>query len=424
MPVINRTQSWVSVFRDQINESTAKQFKVLDCRGKMRLQYRPAGGKAQSLMLPFDFRKQDTSKALRRIEQIYKNFIEAKGKKTLAKAAAITEVSSSKHEIPWDDLVAEFRPFIPNCGDETFKRNYYKTPKEISVSKRLKKKYSDEKLVLPVLNQAGLLMRRTKGKPVDGESLMMESLKHWKQGSRSRQIARRALQAFLNWAIPRGKLPAAYAPPATLPETTQPKEIGYPIRDQEILSLLESIKNEKWRFAIQLLSVYGLRPEELRYLTIKEGPTGKALYSTYKKSKGGTKGKKTESRRLNPLFIKDDEGNFIDWNLQARFEIGEALPCIGKTGEAGLYLGKFLKRNEYWNWLKQHVIETVKDEKLKPYCFRHRYAKESHAAGFPMVNIAESMGHTLEVHMLNYARFKPDKTAELYELRNKEKVAT
>ena len=40
-----------------------------------------------------------------------------------------------------------------------------------------------------------------------------------------------------------------------------------------------------------------------------------------------------------------------------------------------------------------------------------------------MVNIAESMGHTLEFHMLNYARFKPDKTAELYELRNKEKVS-
>ena len=85
----------------------------------MRLPYRPAGGKAQSLMLPFYFRKQDTLKALRRIEQIYKNFIEAKGKKTLVKAAAIAEVSSSLHEIAWDDLVQEFRPFIPNCGDET-----------------------------------------------------------------------------------------------------------------------------------------------------------------------------------------------------------------------------------------------------------------------------------------------------------------
>ena len=85
---------------------------------------------------------------------------------------------------------------------------------------------------------------------------------------------------------------------------------------------------------------------------------------------------------------------------------------------------KFLKRSDYWNWLKQHVIETVKDEKLKPYCFRHRYAKESHAAGFFMVNIVESMGHILQVHMMNYARFNPDKTSKLYKLRNKEKVAS
>ena len=40
-----------------------------------------------------------------------------------------------------------------------------------------------------------------------------------------------------------------------------------------------------------------------------------------------------------------------------------------------------------------------------------------------MVNIAESMGNILEVHMFNYARFKEDKTAELYKLRNKGKVA-
>ena len=111
MPVVNRTQSWVSVFRDQINESTGKQFKVLDCRGKMRLQYRPARGKAQSLMLPFDFDKKETSKALRRIEEIFKNFIKSKGTKTLAKAGTVTEASSSKHQISWEELIESYRQF-------------------------------------------------------------------------------------------------------------------------------------------------------------------------------------------------------------------------------------------------------------------------------------------------------------------------
>ena len=53
------------------------------------------------------------------------------------------------------------------------------------------------------------------------------------------------------------------------------------------------------------------------------------------------------------------------------------------------------------------------DEQLTPYLFRHRYAKGMHAANLPLANIAEAMGHTIEVHLKSYARFKPNATAEL-----------
>ena len=53
------------------------------------------------------------------------------------------------------------------------------------------------------------------------------------------------------------------------------------------------------------------------------------------------------------------------------------------------------------------------DEPLTPYSFRHRYAKGMHAANLPLANIAEAMGHTIEVHLKSYARFKPNATAEL-----------
>ena len=53
------------------------------------------------------------------------------------------------------------------------------------------------------------------------------------------------------------------------------------------------------------------------------------------------------------------------------------------------------------------------DEQLMPYSFRHRYAKEMHAANLPLANIAEAMGHTIELHLKSYARFKPNATAEL-----------
>ena len=50
---------------------------------------------------------------------------------------------------------------------------------------------------------------------------------------------------------------------------------------------------------------------------------------------------------------------------------------------------------------------------LTPYSFRHRYAKEMHANNIPIANISEAMGHTIEVHLKSYARFKTNATADL-----------
>ena len=39
---------------------------------------------------------------------------------------------------------------------------------------------------------------------------------------------------------------------------------------------------------------------------------------------------------------------------------------------------------------------------------------QSHAVRLPVSEIAEAMGHSLEVHLRSYARFKPDSTAANY----------
>ena len=84
-----------------------------------------------------------------------------------------------------------------------------------------------------------------------------------------------------------------------------------------------TVKYDRWRFVIQLCSVYGLRPEELRYLVIKDGVSGAELWTTDRKSMGGTKGAKTEPRMLHPLLLRDPDGTAIDWNLQARLQEGD-----------------------------------------------------------------------------------------------------
>ena len=142
-----------------------------------------------------------------------------------------------------------------------------------------------------------------------------------------------------------------------LPEVLKPKRVGYPLSDAQILQLLDNLPegdpHNQWRFALQLCAVYGLRPEELRHLRIKSGASGSELWTIYCKSMGGTKGAKTEPRRLHPLLLRDADGTAIDWNLQARLEVGEKLPPLNREGDGGQALNQYLRRREMWMALRE-----------------------------------------------------------------------
>ena len=131
---------------------------------------------------------------------------------------------------------------------------------------------------------------------------------------------------------------------------------------------------------------------------------------------GGNKGMKTEPRRLHPALLRDMDGNTVDWNLQARIPIGEELPPLNCEGEGVQALCTYLRRKQAWNTLRQEADHI--GEQLTLYSFRHRCAKAMHAAGIAIANIAEAMGHTIEVHLQSYARFKPNATAELVAAMN------
>ena len=48
-------------------------------------------------------------------------------------------------------------------------------------------------------------------KPVNATELMMQALRHWEQGTRSRGISRRVLSSFLEWAVIQGKITNNFA---------------------------------------------------------------------------------------------------------------------------------------------------------------------------------------------------------------------
>ena len=55
----------------------------------------------------------------------------------------------------------------------------------------------------------------------------------------------------------------------------KPNRISFALTDYQIHRVFDNLSDGRWKFAIQLCSVYGLRPEELRYLRIKDGAEGK-----------------------------------------------------------------------------------------------------------------------------------------------------
>ncbi|RPF80912.1 MAG: site-specific integrase [Synechococcus sp. TMED20] len=384
MPRVSQTEPWIKPFRGQIALTCGESWYVRNNRGRIRLEVRGAG----TVSLPFEWTARGSALALPRIQQIFKRW--NGGQVTLAVAAQNADTSSSHQQLNFSQLIDNYRAFVPNAGDTTWKTFY-----------------------LPVLRNCA---KAFEGRPpVDGEALAMQCLAQWEQGSRMRQTSRQKLYGFLNWAVQRGHLKPIYAPPATLPETLKPKRIGYPLSDAQILQLLDNLPDgevhDRWRFAIQLCAVYGLRPEELRHLRIKDGANGAELWSIYRKSMGGTKGAKTEPRRLHPLLLRDADGSVIDWNLQARLQVGEQLPPLNRDGDGGQALNQYLRRRQVWMMLKNEAQKL--GEQLTPYSFRHRYAKGMHAANIPIANISEAMGHTIDVHLKSYARFKPNATADL-----------
>ena len=151
----------------------------------------------------------------------------------------------------------------------------------------------------------------------------------------------------------------AAPPPAALPEILKSKRIGYPLSDAQILQLVDNLPegevHDRWRFAIQLCSVYGLRPEELRYLRIKDGVSGPELWTIYQKSMGGTKGAKTKPRRLHALLVRDADGHVIDWNLQSRLQEGEKLPPLNREGDGSQALNQYLRRRKVWMALRDEA---------------------------------------------------------------------
>ena len=133
---------------------------------------------------------------------------------------------------------------------------------------------------------------------------------------------------------------------------------------EHLLTLVKAIPDSRWRFAFQLMAAYGLRPEELQHLQIRQG----RLWCMYEKvaSRG-----KTRPRVLRPLPCDDWSDGWSDgWRLEERFPTQELPPM--QPGLGGGYVGHYLMNRPLWKELRREY--ESKGEKLVPYSCRHGYA--------------------------------------------------
>lgn len=384
--------AWEAHFRRAVKAASGRGWTVFPRRGAMRLQVRDELGKAESITLPYRWEEGAAADALLRIRVIYKAY--ATGNRSLAATAWDADASSSKTIADWPAAVAAFHQL--------------KTTHEGRVGERTwRMKYE------PVLKGVQAAMGRP-SQPHDATALCERVLARWPAGTRQRQIMRQNLYAFLRFCVERRKFKACWSPPPLAKEVRRPKRVGYPLSDTQILTLLEGIPDtpvgRRWRFAVELLATYGLRPEELRYLVVEQRPEGLGLRCLYRKATGGSE--LTAPRSLYPLLVRDKDGKPQDWRLVDRVACREGLPSLGQPGKGGEALGTFLRRLAAWQQLRVEAAEV--GEELTPYAFRHRYAKTSHAAKLAPKDIADAMGHTLDTHLQSYARFASSGLAAAY----------
>ncbi|MCP9915363.1 hypothetical protein [Cyanobium sp. ATX 6F1] len=237
--------------------------------------------------------------------------------------------------------------------------------------------------------------------PESAKQLLDSLVQLWPDtpGGRTRQIQMQCTAALLRWGVGDHRLGEDWEPPQDLApfvgRSRAPRAITTPLEVEHILALVLAIPDLRWRFAFQLMAAYGLRPEELQHLQVRQG----RLWCLYEKvaSRGKTK------PRVLRLLPCDDWAD--GWRLEERFPSQELPPM--QPGLGGGYFGHYLMNRTLWKQLRRDY--EARGEKLVPYSCRHGYAHRAHViCDLPPKVVAAAMGHSVQTHLAAYSRWCGD----------------
>ena len=228
-------------------------------------------------------------------------------------------------------------------------------------------------------------------------------------GSRSRKLRIQYAVQLLRFAVSKCGASARWSPPDSdtirdligeaAPNNQKPSQSGQALAltDEQFLRLFDSITNARWKLAIGLLGVFGLRGVELNYATAH----GEYLAISY--------GKRTAKGSTEPrdVPVLDPVGRAgLGQQLLMTLSSGiTSLPPLGSTDkDASGAIDTFLRRNDVWMEFKADA--RAMGERVSVYSLRHCFADRCAMAEKPIPPkaAAVAMGHSLQVHLQTYQR--------------------
>lgn len=172
-----------------------------------------------------------------------------------------------------------------------------------------------------------------------------------------------------------------------------PKKRNLPT-DQQIEDEINKLTAERstfqadaWQWVYGMLATYGLRPHEIFAVNIEKFTDSSNDLYAVTLDESLTDGVKTGERVIFPLHIKWVK--FFD--LQ-----NVRMPKIIKVD-----------KNIRLEHKAQHICVVFKRKNIsfKPYDLRHAYAVRGHILGIPIKEMADNMGHSVEMHTKIYQKY-------------------
>jgi hypothetical protein len=339
-------------------------------------------------VLPLRWEPGSQATALQTIGRIYK-LVES-GQQTV-KGAAQVVAASSDTMAPGNDWAAaadSLKATLMNGRNEiqlqTWKTNYQ-----------------------PYVEEAVRILT-SRNAPSDGHGLLQTTLDKWKGRAASRASCCIAIRNLTEHAMARHHAPACWTITTAIVKELRgkapAKRTKATLSDQELLMLIEGIeqRNPGWANVIRTLTLFGLRPIELQFLTPKNDDHGELrMWCSYRKNCGG---QLTAPRWLIPAPLRDARGELLGWTITAAMAAGLLELPRGEDGHLrmlnGHYVEAFLRRQPEWMALK--ALCEKRGEWLRPYVFRDSYSLRCHQRGVEVGAIAAAMGHSLAVHASSY----------------------